>query len=238
MATTILLKRGNSTAFESATLAAGEPAFVLDTGKLYIGDGTNKVAINEISKPAGLDTASSFTKYKVNDYGQIVSQESLAASDITGLLGSAAVADTGTSEGNVPLLGANGKLSDNVVPNIAITDTFVVANETEMLSLTAEVGDLAVRTDLHKSFILKTSGASTPGNWQELLTPTGEVTSVNGKTEVVVLTSSDLDMTGYTKATSYSAIETTDSTSEAIGKLEKNFDNYISSSGTIDGGTL
>ena len=238
MATTILLKRGNSTAFASATLSAGEPAFVLDTGKLYIGDGTNKVAINDISKPAGLDTSTSFTKYKVNDYGQIISQESLAASDITALLGSAAVADTGTSEGNVPVLGVNGKLADSVVPNIAITDTFVVANETEMLALTAEVGDVAVRTDINKSFILKTAGASTPANWQELLTPTGEVTSVNGQTGVVVLDSGDLLMTGYTKPATYTAIATTENTSEAIGKLEKNFDNYVSTTGTIDGGML
>jgi hypothetical protein len=32
-----------------------------------------------------------------------------------------------------------------------------------MLALTAEVGDVAVRTDLNKSFILKTVGASTLG---------------------------------------------------------------------------
>jgi parallel beta-helix repeat protein len=61
-----------------------------------------------------------------------------------------------------------------------------------MLALTAEVGDVAVRTDLSKSFILKTAGASTLANWQELLTPTDAVLSVNGQTGTVSLTASGL----------------------------------------------
>ena len=43
---TIKLKRGQSTNLPSLNLQAGEPAFALDTKKLYIGDGTAKVLIN------------------------------------------------------------------------------------------------------------------------------------------------------------------------------------------------
>jgi hypothetical protein len=43
---TIKLKRGQSANLGSLTLEAGEPAFTLDTGKLYVGDGTDKVLIN------------------------------------------------------------------------------------------------------------------------------------------------------------------------------------------------
>jgi hypothetical protein len=43
---TIKLKRGQSANLESLSLQAGEPAFTLDTGKLYVGDGTEKVLIN------------------------------------------------------------------------------------------------------------------------------------------------------------------------------------------------
>ena len=43
---TIKLKRGQSTNLGSLTLQAGEPAFTLDTKKLYVGDGTDKVLIN------------------------------------------------------------------------------------------------------------------------------------------------------------------------------------------------
>lgn len=40
-----------------------------------------------------------------------------------------------------------------------------------MPALTAETVDVAVRTDLNKSFILRVTGASTLANWQELLHP-------------------------------------------------------------------
>lgn len=95
-------------------------------------------------------------------------------------------------------LDANGKLNASQVPAIAISDTFVVANQTAMLALTAEVGDIAVRTDLNKSFILKTAGASTLANWQELLTPAGNVTSVAGKTGAVTLVASDVGLGNVT----------------------------------------
>ena len=56
-----------------------------------------------------------------------------------------------------------------------------------MLALTAQVGDVAVRTDVNKSFILTASPATTLGNWQELLTPTDSVLSVDGNTGAVSL---------------------------------------------------
>jgi len=109
-------------------------------------------------------------------------------------LGTAASVDTGISSGDVPVLDANGKLSTSILPALAITDTFVVSSEAAMLALTAQVGDIAVRTDLNKSFILQTAGASTLANWQELLTPTDAVQSVNGHTGAVTLTQADLNI--------------------------------------------
>lgn len=84
-------------------------------------------------------------------------------------------------------LDTGGKISAAQLPAIAITDTFVVASQAAMLALTAEVGDVAVRTDLSKSFILKTAGASVLANWQELLTPSDVVSSVNGMTGAVTV---------------------------------------------------
>ncbi|MCH3962698.1 MAG: hypothetical protein LKE46_00250 [Clostridium sp.] len=46
---TLLLRRGKNENLDSLELQAGEPAFVLDTGKLIIGNGTNKVVINPAS---------------------------------------------------------------------------------------------------------------------------------------------------------------------------------------------
>ena len=81
-------------------------------------------------------------------------------------------------------LGANLKIPEQFLPDITITDTFVVASQTEMLALTAQVGDIAIRTDLSKTFILKTTGSSVLANWQELASPLAPVSSVNGKTDV------------------------------------------------------
>lgn len=106
--------------------------------------------------------------------------------------GTAASKNVGTEAGQIPVLGENGKISETMLPAIAITDTFTVANESEMLALTAQKGDVAIRTDLSKSFILKTEPASEVGNWAELKTPVDAVQSVNGKTGIVTLTTSDI----------------------------------------------
>ena len=89
----------------------------------------------------------------------------------------------------VATLGSDGKLTTAQIPDVTITDTSVVSSQAAMLALTAQVGDVAVRTDLNKSFILKTAGASTLANWQELLTPTDSVQSVDGQTGTVNLSS-------------------------------------------------
>ncbi len=104
-------------------------------------------------------------------------------------LGTAATRNWGSGNGNLPILDSLGKLPDSVIPKIAITNTFVVATQAEMLALsTALEGDIAIRTDLRKTFILKTTGYSVLANWQELLSPTDLVTSVNGSTGVVAIT--------------------------------------------------
>jgi hypothetical protein len=116
-------------------------------------------------------------------------------------LGTAATKNTGTGNGNIPILDSNGKLADSIIPKIAMTNTFVVASQTAMLGLTAaQEGDVAVRTDLNKTFILKASPYSTLANWQELLTPTDAVTSVNGSTGAVSITLAGL---GGVAATTY-----------------------------------
>ena len=109
-------------------------------------------------------------------------------------LGTASTKDVGTAAGNVPVLGSDGKLNTSILPAIALVDTFVVDSEAAMLALKAQQGDVAVRTDANKTFILSQSPASTLANWVELLFPCS-VTSVNGKTGVVVLTGDDINVT-------------------------------------------
>lgn len=103
----------------------------------------------------------------------------------------------------VATLGADSKIPNNQLPALAITDTFVVASQAAMLALsTAEKGDVAVRTDLNKSFILTADPYSTLGNWQELLTPTDAVLSVNGLTGAVTLGASDVGAAPTTRTIS------------------------------------
>jgi hypothetical protein len=92
-------------------------------------------------------------------------------------------------------LGADLKIPSSQLPAIAITDTFVVASQAAMLALTtAHVGDVAVRSDLNKTFILRGPTYSTLTDWQELLTPTDSVLSVNGYVGAVTLTKTDIGL--------------------------------------------
>lgn len=69
----------------------------------------------------------------------------------------------------VASLDSNGKIPVLQLPGLAINDTFVVSSEAAMLAAAAEVGDVVVRTDISKSFILADEPASALGNWVELL---------------------------------------------------------------------
>jgi hypothetical protein len=92
-------------------------------------------------------------------------------------------------------LDGSGLIPTNQLPALAITETSVVVSQAAMLALTAQVGDVAVRTDVNKSFILTASPATTLGNWQELLTPTDSVLSVDGLTGAVSLSGTYLNST-------------------------------------------
>jgi hypothetical protein len=92
-------------------------------------------------------------------------------------------------------LDGSGLIPTNQLPALAITETSVVVSQAAMLALTAQVGDVAVRTDVNKSFILTASPATTLGNWQELLTPTDAVLSVDGNTGAVSLSGTYLNST-------------------------------------------
>jgi len=92
-------------------------------------------------------------------------------------------------------LGTDGKLISSQLPSITISETFVVASQVAMLAIVGETGDVAVRTDLNKSFILKGTNPAVLSDWQELLTPTSAVTTVFGRNGAVIAQSGD-----YTKA--------------------------------------
>lgn len=87
--------------------------------------------------------------------------------------------------GNVATLDGTGKVPAGQLPAIAITDTFAAGSQAEMLALAAQKGDIAVRSDLNKSFVLATDDPSALANWKELLTPPDAILSVAGLTGAI-----------------------------------------------------
>lgn len=137
----------------------------------------------------GLDAALATFLVAANDLSDIIS----AATARGNLgLGSAAERDVGTGDGNLVEV-ISGKIASSLLPALAITETFVVASEVAMLALSAaETGDVAVRTDENKSYILAGSDPSVLGDWQVLLTPVDTVLSVNAQTGAVVISAAGL----------------------------------------------
>lgn len=188
--------------------------------------------------------------------GKQLSTEDYTTAEKTKLagLGTAAEKNVGTASGNVPVLDADGKLAASVIPSVAITDTFVVASQAAMLALTAQAGDIAIRSDLSKTFILQTEPASTLENWKELATPTDVVTSVAGKTGAVTLTKSDVglgNVTNESKATMFTNAALTGTPTAPTASKGTNttqiastafvmtaLGDYVKTTDTIDGGTF
>lgn len=98
----------------------------------------------------------------------------------------------GVANGVATLDGA-GKILSSQLSSFSLSDTFVVNSEAEMLNLlTAELGDVAIRLDENKSYILTTNDPTNVANWQQIITPLDFVLSVNGQYGAVNLTTTDI----------------------------------------------
>lgn len=102
--------------------------------------------------------------------------------------------------GGVAGLDDDGKVPQAQLPSIAITDIYVVASEVAMLALDAQIGDVAIRTDESKSYILADTDPTVLANWKELLTPPDTVQSVFGRTGTVTAQSGDYNADQITES--------------------------------------
>ena len=178
-----------------------------------VNEGQAKVTIVQVT---GQSTTAVISQKGVTDAIATAKQE------VVDSLGSAASKDVGTAAGNVPVLDSNGKLVESIIPAVAITETHVVDSRSAMLALSAQVGDVAIRTDVSKSFILQSLPATTDANWKELLTPDCKVISVNGKQGAVVLTGDDIASI-FKQASSRTNVSSNEALSVSLSKISKWF---------------
>ena len=112
--------------------------------------------------------------------------------------GSAASLDVGLSAGNVVQLNNDGKIPNEVVPHLAITDTFIVNASGDLTSLTAaQKGDIAIATGTNKNYILKETDYSDISHWAQFAASVGSITGINGLAPVngvITLTTSDIEV--------------------------------------------
>jgi len=132
---------------------------------------------------------------------------------------------------------SGGKIPTSQLPALALTDVSVVASQAAQLALTAEEGDVAVRTDLNKSYIHNGGTAGTMADWNELLTPTNAVLSVNGQTGAVILTKSDVGLANVDNTSDLSKPISTATQSALDAKLNLT-GGTVTGALTVSGGTL
>lgn len=150
--------------------------------------------------------------------------------------GSAASLDVGTSAGNVVQLNNDGKIPNEIVPHLAITDTFLITTSGELTGLTsAQKGDIAIATGSNRNYILKESDSSDITHWAQFAASVGSITGINGLAPsegVITLLASDIDVadsnTIYDGETISYAISGLDSRIESI------YNDYLTDSEASD----
>lgn len=101
------------------------------------------------------------------------------------------------STNGVATLGSDGKIPANQLPALAIKETYTIASQSAMLALTAQRGDMAIRTDNGRTYVLASDNPGTLADWKEITAAgTAPVTSVAGKTGAVTLTATDVGAVG------------------------------------------
>jgi hypothetical protein len=90
----------------------------------------------------------------------------------------------GAANGFAPLDG-DGFVPFANMPSLFFVEVNTVGSQAAQLALVAQEGDVAIRTDINKSFIHNGGVAGTMADWSELLTPTDQVLSIAGLTGAI-----------------------------------------------------
>lgn len=145
--------------------------------------------------------------FRISDDGDLTKKIAFQASAITtgttrtitmpdaavnlGLIATSIQSSEKGAVNGVATLDAGGVIPTAQLPALAITSVYVVANQAARLALTAQEGDVAIQTDNSLTYILSTNSPSVNADWK-VITAAGAVTSVNGQTGVVSLTTTNI----------------------------------------------
>ena len=150
----------------------------------YVGDPTwtNLIAIADITGPPGSGSGGGGATN-----AEVAAFVSGAGATRTAVDARVAAGITGKAD----LVG--GVIPSSQLPSLAINETFTPANQAAMLALVAERGDMAIRTDNGRTYVLTADAPTVLANWKEVLAA-GQVASVAGKTGVVALVKADVGL--------------------------------------------
>ena len=90
---------------------------------------------------------------------------------------------------------SGSKIDPTNLPSISLSNTYTVVSETTQLALSAEQGDIVIRTDETKTYVHNGGSNGTMADYTVLQNPAPNVTSVANKTGVVTLNKSDVGLT-------------------------------------------
>lgn len=203
--TLIQLRRGTAAQWATANtaLSNGEPGYETDTGKFKLGDGSTLWnTLDYVGADKALathtHTAAQITDSTTIGRSVLTAASTSAARTAIGAGTSSLVLGTGSTNAKagdwVPAFSEiTGVLGTNQLPPLAINETFVVASQAAMLALTAQRGDIAIRTDTSDTFVLSSDSPATLADWKEIIA-NGQVISVAGKTGAVALVKADVGL--------------------------------------------
>jgi hypothetical protein len=166
------LARGNHTGTQAAST---------------ISDFDTQVRTSRLDQMAAPTAAVSFNSQKITNLANPVDNGDAVS---LGYFASQKGANNGIAS-----LDSTGKIPTSELPAIAVATVYVVASQAAMLALPSDIGEIAIRTDVSKSFILSAAPASTLANWKELLTPPDAVLSVDSQTGNVTLSNTYINRT-------------------------------------------
>jgi hypothetical protein len=118
------------------------------------------------------------------------------------------------------------------IPVVDINEVYVVDSEAEMISLNANSGDMAIRTDTNETYIDNGGTSNDITDWTLLTLQSGAVQSVNGKTGNIVLDTDDINE-GLTNKYFTSARFNSNFSGRKIGELNDVNVNNVGTNNTL-----